>query len=251
MGGAIEASCPICAARCELLDVVDFNKSCEEARGKFVPLSGDPIYYVSCPGCQFCFAPQVCAWSPDEFAARIYNDEYSDFDPDYKEARPKGNANHLLSLFGARLRDITHLDYGGGSGLLSRLLCEQGVRSRSFDRFVDHDLDVRSLGRFDLITAYEVFEHVPDVQALMCDLVALRTPTGMILFSTLLSDGQIARNQRLSWWYASPRNGHISLFSRASLSRLSRQYGLTFGSFNTGFHALWTTPPDWGRHIIR
>jgi hypothetical protein len=34
------------------------------------------------------------------------------------------------------------------------------------------------------------------------------------MFSTLLSDGNIKLGQKLTWWYASPRNGHISLFSR-------------------------------------
>ena len=38
-----------------------------------------------------------------------------------------------------------------------------------------------------------------------------------MLFSTALSDGGLARNQRLRWWYASPRNGHISLFSHRSV----------------------------------
>jgi hypothetical protein len=38
-----------------------------------------------------------------------------------------------------------------------------------------------------------------------------------VLFSTLLSDGEIVRGRPLRWWYAAPRNGHISLFSAQSL----------------------------------
>ena len=72
-------------------------------------------------------------------------------------------------------------------------------------------------GSFDLVTAFEVFEHVPDIDILFTDLQSLVKAEGLILFSTLLSDGEIGRDRPLSWWYASPRNGHISLFSAQSL----------------------------------
>jgi hypothetical protein len=72
-----------------------------------------------------------------------------------------------------------------------------------------------------------------------------------VLFSTLLSDGNIHPNQRLSWWYASPRNGHISLFSRNALTLLAQSKQFNFGSFNSGFHALYTTVPSWASHLIR
>jgi 2-polyprenyl-3-methyl-5-hydroxy-6-metoxy-1,4-benzoquinol methylase len=106
------------------------------------------------------------------------------------------------------------------------------------------------LGKFDLITAFEVFEHVPDVDMLMSDLRALLAPGGIVLFSTLLSDGQILQNRRLDWWYASPRNGHISLFSRASLVLLAKRHGYTYGDMNYLFHFLWTTIPDWAKHTL-
>jgi 2-polyprenyl-3-methyl-5-hydroxy-6-metoxy-1,4-benzoquinol methylase len=101
--------------------------------------------------------------------------------------------------------EISHLDYGGGAGLLSKLMGEKGFRSTSYDPFVNTDTDPATLGAFDLITAFEVFEHASDVNALMANLSALRKPNGIILFSTLASDGQIAPNTRLTWWYAAPR----------------------------------------------
>jgi 2-polyprenyl-3-methyl-5-hydroxy-6-metoxy-1,4-benzoquinol methylase len=106
-------------------------------------------------------------------------------------------------------------------------------------------------GKFNLITAFEVFEHVPDVDRLMQDLSNLIHAEGLILFSTLLSDDQIQTNQRLSWWYASPRNGHISLFSRKSLTLLAKRYGFRLTSFNQNLHAMWKALPQWSSHIIR
>lgn len=242
--------CPVCHGASSLLDVVDFNKSCEEARGKFLPLAGIPVYYALCNICGFSFAPELMNWKLEQFEEKIYNDEYARVDPDYIDSRPRANAANLINIFGERAHAIRHLDYGGGGGLLVQLLKESNWQSTTYDPFVDRSLNLDQLGKYDLISAFEVFEHVPDVQALMTSLRALLAPKGVVLFSTLLSDGHIRANQRLSWWYASPRNGHISLFSRNSLTLLAKQEGFTFGSFSNGFHAFWTKVPPWAEHIL-
>jgi SAM-dependent methyltransferase len=243
--------CPVCDASTAALDVVDFNKNCEEARGGFLPISGMPIYYYLCDECNFCFAPEIYTWTKEEFSEKIYNDSYIDIDPDYIDSRPRNNAASLIKTFGESAVKIKHLDYGGGSGLMSQLLNQAGWQSSSYDPFYNKDLTIKELGKFDLITAYEVFEHVPDVKSLISDLHHLLNENGIVLFSTLISDGNIARNQRITWWYASPRNGHISLFSQQSLSILATREGLAIGSFSPVYHALWTNVPSWASHIIK
>jgi 2-polyprenyl-3-methyl-5-hydroxy-6-metoxy-1,4-benzoquinol methylase len=108
------------------------------------------------------------------------------------------------------------------------------------------------LGKFDLITAFEVFEHVPDVLQLVSNLSALLAPDGLVLFSTMVSDGQLKRGERINWWYAAPRNGHISLFSKTSLILLGAKEGFNFASFAEGVHAYWRKEiPAWARHVIK
>ncbi len=231
--------------------MVDFNKSCEESRGKFLPLSGIPVYYCLCENCGFCFAPDICEWQLDEFARKIYNSEYAEVDPDYLEARPRANAQYLVNLFGDDLPTVRHLDYGGGNGLLSELLFQTGWRSFSYDPFVNEDVCLADLGKFELITAYEVFEHVPNADRLATELASLLAPDGLILFSTLLSDGNLGAKTRLTWWYASPRNGHISLFSQNSLKLLGAKQEFNFASFSDGFHAYWRQTPDWAPAAVR
>jgi SAM-dependent methyltransferase len=238
--------CPICDAPSVPLDVVDFNKSCK----KILPLAGIPIYYSLCDQCGFCFAPDMYEWTLEEFELRVYNDEYVEVDPDYVHVRPSANATALIAMFGKSGAGIDHLDYGGGHGLLSDLLRDSGWKSASYDPFVDTQLQIDQLGKYDLITAFEVFEHVPDVKQLASDLSILLNPEGMILFSTLLSDGDIHRDQRLVWWYASPRNGHISLFSTNSLYALAVGTGFSCKSFTKDFHAFWRTIPQWALHIF-
>lgn len=244
-------NCPVCNGHCALLDVVDFNKSCEEANGTFLGLIGMPVYYVLCGQCSFCFAPELMVWEAKQFTERIYNAEYAMVDPDFAEVRPKENAATLIDIFGDKSHMFTHLDYGGGDGQLSKLLRASSWQSASYDPFMDGSPDLAQLGKFDLITAFEVFEHAPDVQVLMSNLHALLNSNGIVLFSTLLSDGNIHPKKRLDWWYASPRNGHISLFSMQSLALLAQSRGFIFGSFSPVIHAFFTGVPPWAAHIIR
>lgn len=242
--------CPVCNSASFPYDAVDFNKSCEELRGKFLSPSGLSILYYRCTHCGFCFSPEIARWSLTEFEERIYNKDYVVVDPDYVDARPRANAKVLAQMFSNRALSFRHLDYGGGKGLLSSQLSQLGWQSCSYDPFVDRETRTDQIGKFDLVTAYEVFEHVPDPKKLMNDLSGLINPDGIILFSTLISDGQLTPYHRLTWWYASPRNGHISLFSRQSLSILAENNGFRFGSFPDGFHCMWRSVPPWAAHIL-
>ena len=154
-------------------------------------------------------------------------------------------------MFSDHGKAIRHLDYGGGGGVLSKTLNALNWQSQTYDPFVNRETSVAELGKFDLITAYEVFEHVPDVQDLMVNLRTLLSDNGVILFSTLVSDEHIKPNQRINWWYAAPRNGHISLFTTKSLSILAQHHGFHFGSFSSGFHTFFTQVPPWASHIIQ
>jgi len=245
-------ACPICGGDCAPLDSLDFNKTCLELPDGPLPVAGVPVAYFLCDECGFCFAPEFAHWTLEAFATRIYNSEYVRVDPEYVQKRPLENADYLQSLLGARGSSIRHLDYGGGQGLLSERLRQNGWQSVSYDPFVDVDNDFEALGKFDLITAFEVFEHVPDVWALAANLSALLVDDGVVLFSTLLSDGYINRGQGLDWWYAAPRNGHISLFSRGSLAVLAASQGLNYCSFSDNFHAYCRDAiPSWASHWLR
>jgi hypothetical protein len=72
----------------------------------------------------------------------------------------------------------------------------------------------------------------------------------VVLFSTLLSDGPIKPNTRLSRWYAAPRNGHISLFSKKSLQTLANNHNFEIDSLSSGTHILYRKVPDWAAHLF-
>lgn len=248
-GGGPHA-CPVCQATCVPLGTVDFNRSCEAARGLHLPPAGRPVEYLHCTGCGFSFAPAFRAWSAADFAREIYNQDYARVDPDHRETRPRASCETLLATFGAAGRSIRHLDYGGGAGRLAELLRGAGWHSTSWDPFFPGQLPPG--GRFHLITCFEVFEHVADPPELMQRLVALLDKDGLVLASTLVSDGQLRPGAPLDWWYAAPRNGHISLHSRGSLARLAAGQGLELASFSADIHLFWRGQfPRWARHLLK
>ena len=240
-------TCPVCASRSHFLDSLNGSRSCEAARGLVLPEADWSLSYYLCEHCSFCFAADCAQWSREDFKTRIYNADYALVDPDFSESRPKGNRAWLLSMLSGQA-DFEHLDYGGGEGQLSAMLKSDGWRSSSFDPFFDAANVLPSGKQFQLVTAFEVFEHTADPQALIAGLKSLLDTEGVIVFSTLLSDGHIACGRKLDWWYGAPRNGHISLFSSMSLRLLAKKHGLSFASFSPGMHSLWISKPVWAAH---
>jgi hypothetical protein len=155
-----------------------------------------------------------------------------------------------MSVLDACKAGIRHLDYGGGNGKLSAILAESGWDSSCYDPFPASDIRPESLGRFNLITAFEVFEHVPDPRALMQTLVQLMDTRCLVLFSTATSDNFLRRDARIDWWYCAPRVGHVSLFSRKSLACLAEKHGLMIASFNDDWHCYANEAPEWFHRLV-
>lgn len=242
-------TCIACKSFCSLYDVIDLNKVAGETLAYFNGPSGTAVYYAYCDNCGHCFAPELCNWSQEEFAAKIYNESYPEIDPECVDVRPRQSHAKLVRYFGEGDHlPFSHLDYGGGNGLLSKLLCQSGWNSISYDPFLDSS--PQKSGKFDLITAFEVFEHAPSIDNLISEIKELLTPNGVIYFSTAISDGNINPKERLKWWYAAPRNGHISLFSSKSLAVTAQKSNFNIASDGYSCHAFFTKLPDWAKKLI-
>lgn len=237
--------CPVCANPSPLLESLDFNKSCADTAYELAfPRCGRLIDYHLCTSCGFCFAPEIMRWSADKLRKEIYNDEYIKADPDYVEKRPESFAAALPDIFQMVSPELRHLDFGGGDGHMSRSLCEAGWNSQAYDPFGSNGhLAEPPTESFDLITAIEVFEHAQDPHQIMARLVSLLAKDGIIFFSTYISDGANLAQNGLEWWYAAPRNGHISLYTREALRTLGRQHLISYTNLSEHTHLYSTSKP--------
>lgn len=125
-------------------------------------------------------------------------------------------------------RNARLLDFGGGTGLLCRLLRDIGVDAWTHDRYGRGEFaqtyrvepDALVPGRFSVMTAFEVLEHLPAPKEDLDRLIAL-APEVMVT-STLLYTPELGAD----WWYLAPAEGqHVFFYSRRALQQWAAGHG--------------------------
>ena len=196
---------------------------------------GQAVSYHRCADRGFVFSNAFDGWGREDFIRHMYNDDYVIGDPPFLEERPKRNAAMIAALFWREKTTLKALDFGGGHGLLAAELSGFGFRADSLDAY--HEPGAEIDADYDLITSFEVIEHVPhsDQYSWLCQLKShLKASTeSMVLIGTELMDGN-----DFSWWFISPRNGHISIHSRHSFSILCQRVGFNLQSISRSIHVL-------------
>ncbi|MFN5514584.1 MAG: tetratricopeptide repeat protein, partial [Cyanobacteriota bacterium] len=132
------------------------------------------------------------------------------------------------------------LDYGGGYGVFTRLMRDQGFDFYWRDKYCQNlfatgfELQEKDQSELLLITAFELFEHLTDP---LQELEALLKLAPNILFSTsLLPDANPKPDQ---WWYYAPQEGqHIAIYTRKSLEILAEKYHLKLYTDGEFIHLL-------------
>jgi hypothetical protein len=115
------------------------------------------------------------------------------------------------------------LDWGGGDGLLVRMLRDSGMDARHYDRYARNVYAAGfddSLGQsYDIVTAFEVWEHMDD-PATTVRAIFERKPVAHVLTTALY------QNQGADWQYLWAETGrHVFFFSRRAMRRIADQYG--------------------------
>ena len=131
------------------------------------------------------------------------------------------------------------LDYGGGYGMFVRLMRDRGFSFYRQDTYCENlfakYFDINNLAEhstFELITAFEVFEHLPDP---VSELKRILTYSDAILFSTQVQPFKDVKPE--TWWYFMMDAGqHISLYSRESLQSLADRFGLHYNYNGNDLH---------------
>lgn len=215
-------ACKICGYAAAFFDVVDLNKHCDTHNFYFFGYLGVPVKYYKCDNCEFLFTTFFDDWTDSEFSQFIYNADYIKVDPEYVAVRPEQIAA-LMSRRLAGCERLRVLDYGSGAGVFASRMREQGFSlMQAYDPFSTPD---RPVGPFEIITCFEAIEHSPFPLKTFSDILSLLVPGGVVIFSQSLQPNNI-NEIRANWWYLGPRNGHVSTFSRQTLSVIAKKLGI-------------------------
>jgi len=110
------------------------------------------------------------------------------------------------------------LDFGcGESPVLSSLLREEGYEVDIYDKFFSAKKTYRRK-TYDLITATEVIEHLPDPLSTFKLFRSLLNKDGIISIMTLFHPQE--DTQFIDWWYRRDRT-HISFYSPVTVKYLA------------------------------
>ena len=192
-------------------------------------LSRHDVVYEECQNCQ-----SVQTEKPYWLA-----ESYSDGNLAVKDtgAAQRVLTNWALTLFVARILGARCLlDFGGGDGLLCRLLRDNGLDAYSTDRFAKATYGAGfqkvPAETIDLLTAFEVLEHLPEPAKDLCEILSLSP-------RSFLGSTGIYRKQDENWWYFAPQTGqHVFFYSDSGIEQLARMSG--YFSFVRGNYFLLT-----------
>ncbi len=146
----------------------------------------------------------------------------------------------IVSSFAPYRRTNKLLDIGCGAGTLLTVAKQAGwdaegvevsiptveyLRKRGLNVFPG-ELERANFpaGRFDVVTAGELIEHVPDPSSLVAEVARILRPGGIFWATTPHSHGASGRVLKLRWSVVSPPE-HLHLFSIRGLSGLLSRHG--------------------------
>lgn len=135
------------------------------------------------------------------------------------------------------------VDYGGGYGIFTRLMRDWGFDFRLYDPICENlfakqfaiTLPVEQATPFDLVTAWELFEHVSNP---LGEIEKMFSLSDTILFSTELVPSKEIRSVD-DWWYFIPETGqHVSLYTRKSLEQIAMSFGARLHTNGFSIHLM-------------
>lgn len=186
---------------------------------------------VQCEVCEAAFLP-----NPD-WLDIAYSDAISALDTGVVE-RCVDVAN-VLTAFMWRTRHGEAVDFGGGIGLLSRLMRDRGFRFTSWDPISDYVLPLPppNEDRVDVITMIEVFEHLVDPLAVLSELMS-RSDTVFISTHLIPASGIL-----VDWTYLQPDTGqHIFFCSSITLKKIASLLNVSVTSNGENLHVFHRDP---------
>ncbi len=240
--------------------------------GSELMFAEDPYRVLRCTGCRFVYVTPRLA---DDSLHEVYGEAYWQSD----SPKTHGYANYTadeplyLKTFARRLRfvhkhlepesrpDHRVLDVGCAAGYFLRVMQAEGHDIRGVelspaiakiarehlgkDRVHVGTLDdaiskgFAEPGSFDMVTMWDVIEHVPDPQQLLREVHSVLKPDGVIILETQNVDSKFAKILGKRWQHYKHQE-HLYHFNPATIARI-----LT----DCGFEIVENTPKFGGKYV--
>lgn len=177
--------------------------------------------YDRCRVCGVAWLDAMKKWTPEDYATKVYDENYHLCDREYDGTRSKNLLPGLMNFLNWRKRNPKVLDYGGGTGIMADLLRQQGIEAYTYDPYDKQDENALEQ-KYDAVTAIEVLEHDIHPHELFEAIGNLLAPDGVFISTTDF----IGRNDVENWFYANPRAGHCLLWTQEALDYIAIHHGL-------------------------
>lgn len=148
-----------------------------------------------------------------------------------RDGRPASNLPTLLDVgcgFGQFLKVVAPLSIATGIEIsefcVARARAQVGSAASVRHAFL---CDLIATGeQFDIVTAFEVVEHLTDPAAFFREVRQVLKPGGIFYYSTGNVQGKIARRTGATWEYWAPEE-HLLFYSPSTMTRFLTEAGLT------------------------
>jgi hypothetical protein len=199
------------------------------------------VAYYFCPNCGF-IQTEDPYWLEESYSKAIATADTGII------SRNLSNAADLLFIL-KFIKNSNCLDFGGGHGILTRIMRDYGFNFYHYDKYAENlfanGFEGSLEGNYNLVTSFENFEHFSDPIAEIKKIVKI---ADVIYFSTELIPMNVPKIK--DWWYFVPSTGqHVSFYSKKSLEFIARKFGLYYISNNHSVHILSKNPMN-GRIFV-
>lgn len=199
---------------------------------KAVIINKYQIQYYSCGNCGF-IQTEFPYWLEEAYSSVIAR---SDIGLIGRNMKFTNFCSAVIPLFFSS--NHAFLDYGGGNGMFVRMMRDKGFEFYWNDKYASNQFakgfESPEGKFFSLITAFEVFEHLPHPLETIEDMFHY---SDTLLFSTrLLPRWNVTPSD---WWYYTLDTGqHVSLYSRESLELIAKKFNVQLSSNGISLHIL-------------
>lgn len=190
------------------------------------------VQYFCCPKCGF-VNTETPHWLEEAYQSSIAK---TDVGLVHRNIHSWSETRRLISCFFTRKGK--YVDYGGGTGLLVRLMRDSGFEFYWQDSYTPNQFaegfEHNQGTKYDCLTAFELFEHLVDPVA---EVKLMAEMAESIFFSTALIPTPPPSFEK--WSYYAPTSGqHVSFYTKQSLDIFAERFGWKYTRLTSRLHVF-------------